>query len=59
MKLFLRCCGGESDKFVSHAYGEISLISNRRGGEEFFVSVDGNQQDKNSQTVFIECGGGE
>lgn len=62
MNLFFRCMGAESDLFLSHSNGEVSLQPHQLGGEEWFVDLTYTGNDapsKDEQWVFIKCSGGE
>ena len=62
MRLFFRCLGAESDKYLSHANGQLSLQPNCLGGEEWSVDLEQTANDapsKDEQWVVIKCTGGE
>ena len=44
---YLKCLGGESDLYLSHANAKISLSPNRQGGEVWYIDhkTNGNQNE--------------
>lgn len=53
----IKCVGGETGKFLSHANGTVSLQDGCRGEGELFILRS--RKDKEQTYVSLECCGGE